>query len=721
MNPFRLLLATIGVFCLATLVWLGAAMFLITATLDAAERQLFEAALQPRLALAVLAWLVGMGLAAATFRQLIDRYVSAPARLAEEARLLLHSTTQQRLEPRGSPELHEIATIINELAVQRDGSRSGVSQQIEAANHALRQEKNYLAVLMSELTQSVVVCNLDGCILLFNNRARQQFRARSTAPLLADGSELIGIGRSIYGVLDRPLVEHALRRIQQKISHGVMGAAAHFVTASASGELLRVNMAAVSDAGSPFEDGHVELNGFLVMFENVTELFQRDSKQADVCSQLISSSLASLVKTQAAFDALAQCGASPATQGDLTARLGDELSNLRRNFDSRALEASKDFSTRWPVEDIWGVDFVAAAQSQIERDCGCTVTADTVDGEIWLKVDSFSLLQVLGHLAGRVAAECKVRHFHLRLECNGQRAKLDLCWTGVEVDAEEAVSWQNGSIDFASRIACLSARDIVQRQGGDLWFESADELHAVHFALSLPLADAREHEQRLKKGDARPEYYDFDLFRFNGQSSTLDDRPLCELTYTVFDTETTGLNPSAGDEIIQIGAARIVNKKILKGEYFDHLVDPGRTIAPASIPIHGITDAMVAGKPAIAQVLPAFHAFALDSVLVAHNAAFDMKFLQLKERSSGIAFSHPVLDTLLLSAVVHPNQKSHTLDAIAARLNIVALDRHTALGDALVTAEIWLRLIPLLEKRGVRTLRQALEASEKTRYARLKY
>lgn len=72
----------------------------------------------------------------------------------------------------------------------------------------------------------------------------------------------------------------------------------------------------------------------------------------------------------------------------------------------------------------------------------------------------------------------------------------------------------------------------------------------------------------------RPEFYDFDLFSRSEQASALDDRPLLDLVYTVFDTETTGLNPAGSDQILQIGAARIVNGKLLRQETFDQLVDP---------------------------------------------------------------------------------------------------------------------------------------------------
>ncbi|HKL52443.1 MAG TPA: exonuclease domain-containing protein, partial [Wenzhouxiangellaceae bacterium] len=210
-------------------------------------------------------------------------------------------------------------------------------------------------------------------------------------------------------------------------------------------------------------------------------------------------------------------------------------------------------------------------------------------------------------------------------------------------------------------------------------------------------------------------------FRITERTLSLDDRPLTELTYTVFDTETTGLNPAEGDEIIQIGAVRIVNCKVLRQEFFDQLVDPKRVIPAASIPIHGITPEIVKGQPTIETVLPAFHGFCEDTVLVAHNAAFDMRCLQLKEKLTGVRFDHPVLDTLLLSALVHENQDSHRLEAIAERFGLTIIGRHTAIGDAMVTAEILVKLIPLLAEKGIHTLGQARAATRKTYYARVNY
>jgi len=188
-----------------------------------------------------------------------------------------------------------------------------------------------------------------------------------------------------------------------------------------------------------------------------------------------------------------------------------------------------------------------------------------------------------------------------------------------------------------------------------------------------------------------------------------------------FDTETTGLNPSEGDEIIQLGAVRILNNRLLYNETIDQLVNPQRAVPKSSVAIHGIDPDLLPSQPVITEVLPKFHAFVTDSVLVAHNAAFDMRFLQLKEDVTGLHFDNPVLDTLLLSSVVHPNLEGHSLDAIAERFNIPIIGRHTAFGDALVTAEILLKLIPLLEAQGIMTLDDALRASMKSPFVKIAY
>jgi DNA polymerase-3 subunit epsilon len=150
---------------------------------------------------------------------------------------------------------------------------------------------------------------------------------------------------------------------------------------------------------------------------------------------------------------------------------------------------------------------------------------------------------------------------------------------------------------------------------------------------------------------------------------------------------------------------------LVRGETFEQLVNPGRKIPQSSTRFHGLTDKDVKGNLDAKTVLPMFHRFCGRAVLVAHNAAFDMKFLELKEKASGVMFRNPVLDVLLLSAYLHDHMADHSMKATAERLGVEVSGRHTALGDAMTTADLFLAMLEPLAARGIVTLGDALKVS----------
>ena len=723
---------------IATMAWAAAAAAVVLAafalaggglawsTLTEEERRALMGLLGDRLPLLMLVAVAVVGAAAAAAQPLYRRWVAAPARLQEQAQVLLSSDVQRTLDaPGAAAPVRALARTINDLVAQRDQLRRDIADEVAEASRGIEQERNRLAALMSELTQSVVVCNLDGRVLLYNARARTQFRALSEAPTLAGGAELIGLGRSIYAVFDRKLVAHALDSVQQRLQRGAANPSAQFVTTTRGGQLLRVQMAPVRGTQEAAPGQTPTVSGFVLMLDNITRDYEEESARERLLHGHTEQSRGSLANLQAAVEMLDDDGLEPAMRERFLGVVRDETRAMAQRINELAARGAHGLATRWPLEEMLGADFVQAAQLRIETLGKLRCTATQVDGTLWLKLDSFSLLQALAYLALRLRDEYGVASLQLRLStAEGDRARLDLVFSGQVMSTETVMHWEMDAISTGAETSGLTVRDVIQRHGGEFWFERDRARHEAFFRFLLPLAPSAGADVAEASGivaGSRPEFYDFDLFAGGESTHALDERRLTELAYTVFDTETTGLDPGGGDQIIQIGATRLVGGKLLRGECFDQLVDPQRSIPAATIPIHGITPDMVAGQPTIAEVLPAFHAYAQDTVLVAHNAAFDMRFLQLLEARTGVRFEQPVLDTLLLSAVVHPQQESHRLEAIAERFDVTVIGRHTALGDALVTAEVFQKLVPLLADLGIHTLGQAREAAQKTYYARLRY
>jgi DNA polymerase-3 subunit epsilon len=170
------------------------------------------------------------------------------------------------------------------------------------------------------------------------------------------------------------------------------------------------------------------------------------------------------------------------------------------------------------------------------------VSASEVDVALWLKVDSYSLLQALTYLASRLVDEYEVRTLQLRLQAAGTRAQLDLVWIGAGMSTETVMNWQMDAMRTGADATPLTVRDVVERHGGEFWFERERVRHEAFFRFLLPCSGAQASVAALPQGrtDSRPEFYDFDLFQTSAQARALDERLLAELTYTVFDTETTG-------------------------------------------------------------------------------------------------------------------------------------------------------------------------------------
>jgi DNA polymerase-3 subunit epsilon len=184
--------------------------------------------------------------------------------------------------------------------------------------------------------------------------------------------------------------------------------------------------------------------------------------------------------------------------------------------------------------------------------------------------------------------------------------------------------------------------------------------------------------------------------------------PLVDLPLLSLDCETTGMDPAA-DRIVSLGAVRLHGRRLLRAHTLDILVRPGRRIPAKSSAIHRITDAMVADAPEIQDHWPGLLAALSGVAVVGHHIDFDLAMLRSAAQRHGLPWTEPLaLDTARLAAALDPAEADLDLAEVARRHGVIPTGRHTALGDSLATAELYLRLLPRLTDLGVATLGDAM-------------
>lgn len=171
-----------------------------------------------------------------------------------------------------------------------------------------------------------------------------------------------------------------------------------------------------------------------------------------------------------------------------------------------------------------------------------------------------------------------------------------------------------------------------------------------------------------------------------------------DLVFVAFDLETTGLSPQL-DLIVEIGAVKYIDgREVAK---YGVLVNPGRPMPPGASAVNGITDDMLADKPAITEVLPEFLAFIKDAVLVAHNATFDLGFIRSAMARQGLGqLPNDFVDTRIMAQKAFPGRPNYKLQSMAVDLGVKALEAHRAEDDARVCLEVFLACLKQLNPGG---------------------
>ena len=628
-------------------------------------------------------------------------YVAPMSALADGIRIIALSNPAHRPTAEGPPELRRIIGAISLLADRYQALTRELQDRVRDAAAGLKEERDTLAALMSKLTQGVVVCNLEGRVLLYN----QQAQVLLEGPKQQTGAgDWIGLGRSIYSIIEEGPIRHALMTLVRARQRGETLVLVPFVTSRPGGKLLNVHLVPISGENRLW-------HGYILTFDDVTSRLSRETRKAKTLQSLIERQRSAATGIRAGIEAiLGFPEMEPADRARFHALIHEEVMNLSARFEGLEDHLSQDVGARSLFQDALASDLLAAIERHVRDVVGISLEVSVPLEPVRIRVDSYAIARCLIFLIRQLQQACRAEDISLTVRSGSTLVTLLIGWSGARLHAEALRSWGERNVFEEIGGANMSLFEVIEQHSGGIWPQAPGPDGRPKLRLLLPLGDVSPETFAARDDTSLRQDFDFRLSARPARASDPAKAKLTDLIYTVIDTETTGLNPEEGDEIISIAAVRIVNGRVLRGEIFDQLVNPRRHIPLESQAVHGITSGMLRVAPGIEEVLPRLARFVEDTVIVGHNIAFDMRFFARKEKETGVRFKNPLLDTFHLDGMVHPKQAERELDAIAERLAISVTGRHTALGDALITAAVFVALIPGLAEHGIVTLKQACDA-----------
>lgn len=439
----------------------------------------------------------------------------------------------------GGDGLAGVAGAVNRLLDRIERDNAIEWQTVSSDDGKSEEEKNILAAFMSELSEGVLVCNVQGEIRFCNRRAGE-FLAVG-----ADGSDRL-LGSAVSTVIDKSLIEHALDEINEKLKRDLLNTASLFITEGAGHRNLQVRAA-------PILNRLGQYTGFILVLTDVTRRMEEDNWVESLLQSLTRSARSPLASIRSSIEAIIEYPEmNERNLGQFKEIIHKESVTLSNILNKVAEDYSMRFKVRGALAPMPGRELVDMIARRSRERLGIVAHIENLSEDTAIAADSYSLVTAILFILDSLKTETWNWEFYLGFEESGNFANLDIRWRGSPVGIELVGKWRDCQIAAAEGKRSLTLGDVLARHNAEiLSYASRNPEEKPYVRIILPAGEGQaipRARQIAILPESPAEFYNFDTFNRPGQNPELDRDLLTELTYTVLLRE---ISEAAGiDEIV---------------------------------------------------------------------------------------------------------------------------------------------------------------------------
>ncbi len=595
------------------------------------------------------------------------RTLNSQLREAAEGR-----TVELKFEDEVPPEARDLANSASEMLQRALDKQDELNSNLASATSISSRDRTRFTAMIGELAQGVMVCDVNGNLLLFNSRARE---------LLGEESNRVDLGGSIFRLFDQELIKHGLSILRHRLNNGDVHARAVLNASSHEGTLVRVQMAPVVEGAEHAATLAEAITGFILTLDDVTLQHSISTRRDLLLQSLTRETRNMLTRLRTGLDSLGRTVESRQHSGLIKA-LGRDVRRHCEHLERLSFQQSDLLEQTWPLEPILASDLLTAINQRLGREHGTELPMSAVlPAETWVRSDGFAMVQGVTAVVQTLARDWESHVTSLSARADNGLLVMSLHWADGTLRQEDFRALAMASARRGNEASSTSMLELLQRHSGRAWLEESRT--GQNLRLAIPLCEPPV------LGSASTERGDYDFGdRIETGSIRAPEAPLAKQVCTA-----VGMlaSPAASGEKtdghISLAAIRLVNGTIQS---------TARTEFETQWLNSPVNEAEGPDPLALAR-------FSEGTVVALHDAERTLSKLGQGQRE--VLESANIVDTASMARLAMPMADGFSLYLIAEQLGVEPrVD--SAESIARTTGKIYLRLAKALESRGIRSYAQ---------------